>query len=204
MNINEFDKIYCINLARRKDRRSQCENIFKANNINVEFIEAVDGSTIQDTKGLNPGAAGCCLSHKKIFDKMRSDRSLRKVLILEDDIEFDPDFKNLFTRYYQHVPENWNLLFFGGSHNLPPKPINQFVHKLVKTFTTHCYAVKDTAIDALLEQFSDSNIFNLQADVHLYKIQKKIPCYGFRKHIAWQREGWSDIEGGHRKYDFLK
>lgn len=204
MEISDFNKIYCINLARRTDRRYECEQIFHKYGMKVEFLEAVDGSTVTDTKGLKPGAAGCCLSHKKIYEKMFHDKSLQKVLVLEDDIEFHPKFKELFSKYYKYVPEDWSLLFFGGSHNEPPKKINEHVHKLRKTFTTHCYAINQNAINTLMEQFSDSNIFNLPADVHLHKIQKRIPCYGFCHHLAWQREGWSDIEGGHRKYDFLK
>jgi GR25 family glycosyltransferase involved in LPS biosynthesis len=117
MHISDFNKIYCINLQRRKDRRSECERIFRTHGLNVEFIEAIDGDTISDTKGLKKGAAGCCLSHKKIYQKMFDDKSLQKVLVLEDDIEFHPNFKNLFSQYYKHVPEDWNLLFFGGSHN---------------------------------------------------------------------------------------
>lgn len=204
MKIEDFDKIFCINLERRKDRKSECEKIFSHYNLNVDFVNAVDGETIKDCKGLKPGAAGCCLSHKNIYEMMSKNRSWKSVLILEDDIEFHPKFKELFSKYYQHVPDDWKLLFFGGSHNETPKPVNQYVHKLRKTFTTHCYAVRSTMVDALMDRFSDENIFNMQADVHLYKMQKQFPCYGFTHHIAWQREGFSDIEGAHRKYDFLK
>lgn len=204
MRIEDFDKIFCVNLVKRIDRRKECDEIFSRHNLNVEYVEAIDGSTIGDTKGLKPGAAGCCLSHKNIYLRMKENTNWKKILILEDDIEFHPNFKNLFSKYYDHVPDNWNLLFFGGSHNDAPKKINEYVHKLRKTFTTHCYAVRDVAINELLEQFDDKNIFNLPADVHLHKIQKKIACYGFCHHIAWQREGWSDIEEGYRKYEFLK
>lgn len=204
MHIEDFNKIYCINLQKRKDRRSECEKIFTNNKLNVEFIEAIDGSTICDTKGLKSGAAGCCLSHKKIYQKMFDDKSLQKVLILEDDIEFHQNFKELFSQYYEYVPKDWSLLFFGGSHNKPPKKINEYVHKLKKTFTTHCYAINHNAINIIMEQFSDKNIFNFPADVHLYKIQNRIPCYGFSNHLAWQRESYSDIENGYRSYEFLK
>lgn len=204
MEIKDFDKIYCINLEKRKDRKNECEAIFNKYDMEVEFVNAIDGASIKNTKELKKGAAGCCLSHRIIYEKMLKNKSLKKVLILEDDFEFHENFQYLFKKYYEYVPEDWQLLFFGGSHNKPPKPLNEYVHKLKKTFTTHCYAVKYSAINYLMEQFCDSNIFNLQADVHLYKIQKKIPCYGFRHHIAWQREGYSDIEGGYRKYDFLK
>jgi GR25 family glycosyltransferase involved in LPS biosynthesis len=203
MLIEDFDKIFCINLEKRKDRKSQCDEIFDRYNLQVEYVKAFDGSQIVDTKGLKPGAAGCCMSHQYIYKKMK-ENNYKSILILEDDVEFHTNFKKLFNEYYKYVPENWNLLFFGGSHNEEPKKINEYVHKLKKTFTTHCYAVKDIALNSLLEQFDDKNIFNLPADVHLYKIQKKIPCYGFCHHIAWQREGWSDIEEGHRSYDFLK
>lgn len=204
MKISDFDKIYCINLPKRTDRKSECDIIFSNNKLKVEYIEGIDGLTLNNTGFLKPGAAGCCLSHKKIYQNIKKEKSWEKVLILEDDVEFHPDFKNLFKEYYKYVPNDWQILFFGGNHASSPIQINKYIHRLTRTFTTHCYAVKRSAIEILLEQFSNENIFNLQADVHLSIIQQRIPCYGFRHHIAWQRPSWSDIEYFFATYEYLK
>ena len=68
MKINDFvDKIYCINLDKRKDRWDRCQVIFKENDIDVERFSAIDGKncTYKNTK-LIPGEIGIIRSNLEI------------------------------------------------------------------------------------------------------------------------------------------
>jgi len=201
MLLRDFNKMYCINLPKRLDRKTRCEEIFKEFKLDVQFVEAVDGTTLQNIGELKPGAAGCCMSHKKVFEMILADQSIKTALIMEDDVEFDRNLGNRFQEYYQMVPKDWQMLYFGGSHRHNPiMMINRHVHKLRKTYTTHCYAIKRAALDMIMERFSDNVIFTKPADLHLAFLQKKMPCYGFRPHIAWQRADHSDIENTFKDY----
>jgi GR25 family glycosyltransferase involved in LPS biosynthesis len=205
MLLRDFDKMYCINLASRKDRKKRCEEIFCKFNLNVTFIDAIDGKLIKDTHGLKPGAAGCCMSQKKVYEHILSDNKIKTALIMEDDVEFDKDLGKRFYDYYKMVPNDWMMIYFGGSHRHKPiRMINRHVHRLKKTYTTHCYAIKREAIEKIMERFNDENIFSMPADMHLAILQKILPCYGFMPHIAWQRADFSDIENEHKDYKHIR
>lgn len=205
MIVRDFTKMYCINLARRPDRREKCQHIFSKFKLNVEFIEAVDGKDIENTGSIKKGEAGCCLSHKKILEMICQDPSIKTALIMEDDIEFDKNMHTRFAEYYKGVPDDWNLLYFGGSHRHNPiKKVHKHVHRLIKTYTTHCFGIKKEAALNLINFFSEDRIFKKPADLHLSDFQKQYPCYGFIPHIAWQRPDYSDIREDFKDYKHIR
>lgn len=118
---------------------------------NVERVSGVDGTTLNidtltrdgivtkmgsdrfklpiDEKlfgmDLTPGAIGCALGHRKIWE-MIVQRKLKSALILEDDIEFHPKFARSIQERWAAVPKDWGLVYFGGldllSKGKPPRP----------------------------------------------------------------------------------
>lgn len=205
MKIQDFDKIICLNLEKRIDRKNICNSIFVKHNIVVEYFKAIDGNTIIIDGKISKGAMGASLSHKKIFEYVQKN-NWNTVLILEDDIEFHEELETRFEDYYREVPSDWKMIYFGGNHcfNIRPKMISEHVCLLQHTYALHCYAIKQETIQHLLEQITEENIYNKEIDVHLADIQKKIPCYGFIPHLAWQKSGYSDIEKQNVNYDYLK
>lgn len=204
MKIHQIDKIFCINLNCRFDRKQRCEEIFKKYDLRAEFFPAIDGKNLNIKTKIKSGHVGCCLSHREIYRKF-SNSNWNNILILEDDVEFVEDFVDLFDLYYREVPNDWHLLYFGGNHNNTTKNmISDHIHKLHNTYTTHCYLLNRKAIPFLLTEFDDCNIYTQEVDVHLSNIQKRISCYGFIPHLAWQRASFSDIEEGYRDYKILK
>lgn len=204
MKLHDFEHFFCINLKTRTDRKIYCESIFSNLNLSVTFFDAIDGKSINTNSPINKGNVGCCLSHYNIW-KIIKKNNWKKVLIMEDDVQFHSDVLNLFEKFYKEVPLDWNLLYFGGNHcKQKLNFISDHIHKLKQTYTTHCYAVTDKAIDYLLNKFNEQNILNHEIDVNLSKIQNEIPSYGFYPHLAWQKEGISDIENRYVDYSFLK
>ncbi|CUF00263.1 glycosyltransferase family-like protein, putative [Bodo saltans] len=118
---------------------------------NVERVSGVDGSTLNiDTLArdgvvtqmgaerfrlpleqklfgmdLTPGAIGCALGHRKIWEMIVA-RNLKSALVLEDDIEFHPKFARSLRERWAAVPKDWGLVYFGGldllSKGKPPRP----------------------------------------------------------------------------------
>ena len=200
-----FEKIYCISLERRTDRRKKAHDHFSSLGIDFEFFDAIDGKDIPISKGkLNQGEVGCILSHLSIYKKSIED-GIGDYLILEDDCEFHPDINNLFPIFYKQIPDDWCLFYLGGNHNHTKiEMIDKNIHRLHRTYTTHCYGVRKGFSEFLVSNM-DKNMESLnQADVELSDIQKIKPCYGTIPHLAWQYEGFSDIVGEYRNYNFLK
>jgi GR25 family glycosyltransferase involved in LPS biosynthesis len=133
-----FDKVYVINLKRRKDRK---ERLIKENpEIDFTFIEAIDGKEITkeqliESGLLNPsfydptgmvtmGIFACALSHKKAWDQALAD-GVENALFLEDDINFETPFieDKSFTPLYQDILSDlkqfdWDLIQFGKKSKL--------------------------------------------------------------------------------------
>lgn len=125
-----LSRIFMVNLKRRPERRWKMEGSFRELGLDVEYFEAVDGREI-DEKFLNnweidflPGYAdpyhkrpmtmgevGCFLSHLSIWRRI-VDENLQEVLILEDDIRFEPFFRDRFSSLLAEVRYrgNWDLM----------------------------------------------------------------------------------------------
>lgn len=128
-----FDKIYVINLKRRKDRKDKLIKDYPE--INFTFVEAIDGKELTkeqliESGQLNPsfydpsgmvtmGIFACALSHKKAWDQALAD-GVENALFLEDDINFKVPFveNKTFTPLYRDILSDlkqfdWDLVQFG-------------------------------------------------------------------------------------------
>lgn len=193
-----FDKIYCVNLDRRVDRWDECEKEFKKHDLNVERFSAVDGTTVEIVNSpLNDGQTGCALSHLEII-KICKSKEYSNCLILEDDIQFDEELNNKLPNIMEQVPDDWDMLYFGGNHvgnnphasgSLTKVNQTQNIFRTTHCFTTHSYAVKNKVYDKIISSFDGSE----PIDICISKIQSSINCYIIRPHLAWQRPSYSDV-----------
>lgn len=125
-----LDKIFMINLPRRPERYRKMHASFRELGLVVEDFEAVDGADLTDEKlaevgvkllpgysdpynnrPMTHGEIGCFLSHFFIWKQMIAD-DLREVLILEDDIRFEPNFVHKATSLIHEARRigGWDLL----------------------------------------------------------------------------------------------
>lgn len=208
MTINQyFENIYCINLQRRTDRWEECLNEFKKHDLNVDRFDAADGNNFEPTSNLSSGQVGTVYSHLNVLQRAK-EQNLNNVLILEDDIQFDENFVSLFNEWSSEIPDDWDMILFGGNHigNNPWSPgklikVTEHVYKVTHSLALHCYAVKNTVYDKLIKSLSE---MNSPADNAVAKVQKEINCYIIRPHLAWQRPSYSDLVGFFADYVGLR
>lgn len=98
---------FIIHLARAEARRPQVDRIVKACPVPARVIEAVDGRQMTEAEisavfsprslhyppypfSITAGEIGCFLSHRRVW-RMIVESGLRAGLVLEDDVEIDPD-----------------------------------------------------------------------------------------------------------------
>lgn len=208
-----FDCVYCINLDRRLDRWEVAAEQFQRMGIEVERVSAVDGRLLQDLPGsimmaqssaAIPGAVGCALSHRRVMERAAT-AGFRRILVLEDDIEFDADAEPRFCEDIKAVPQDWGMLYLGGNHQGGLYPAGKNVWRTGGTFTTSCYAVSRKTIQLLARELPDSpSEVNVPVDVFYAGLHRVIPSYVIKPHIAWQADGFSDIEQSHMEYGFLR
>lgn len=119
-----------INLLRRPERRIKMEKSFRELGLEVEHFPAVDGRDLSldiiekmgirflpgyedpyHHRQMTMGEIGCFLSHYKIWERM-VELEQKEVLILEDDIRFEPFFKDKAIQLLDEARfvEDWDLM----------------------------------------------------------------------------------------------
>jgi GR25 family glycosyltransferase involved in LPS biosynthesis len=193
-----FDQVFCINLDKRKDRWTETVTELKKwdlfNGVN-RFI-GIDGSelTYDKTKfRVNSGELGLLKTHIKLLQIAKT-KKYKNILILEDDIEFTEEIKNL-EKYMSQVPSDWDILYFGGNHNIHEgekiNKINDNVIKCSRTYTTHCIVLRNTIYDKCLNLIKGCD---KPVDMYYSDLQKELNVYSLYPSVALQRVSYSDIQ----------
>ena len=146
VDVNDIDiklKTYVLNLDRRSDRWENFKKNAKCiEYLNYERFSAIDGSKLKSTIQLQRifdcndynmivGAVGCALSYFKMFTELiYSDYDA--YLMLEDDIEFTPNFDIKFFSICKQLKNvEWDIAFIGHHLRNPDDPeckIKQIYH----------------------------------------------------------------------------
>lgn len=193
-----FNKIYCINLDRRVDRWTESSTIFLKNNLVVERVSAVDGVNISGRGHVRGCEIACTMSHMEVLKDMIKN-GYNRILVLEDDVDFIPNVQQFFYDNANFIPADWDMLYFGGNHVNPATPVNKIISKISRTYTTSSYGISLKIAQAVLNKL-EANSSTKQIDVLYSEFHRGGNCYAFRPSIAWQRPGFSDIQGGETDY----
>lgn len=193
MNLNEFFPYkVCINLNKRTDRWEKMMSRFAQHNIEqVVRFPALDGKSLDLPSSWNysPGAYGCLRSHLAVIEEARA-RGRQSVLILEDDTVFDPQLNTRFAEGVTQLPQDWDMVFFGGLHGEPPSRVSPNIMRVTYSLSTYAYALKHTIYDGFIEVNRKSRKV---LDENTRSLQGQFNCYCFMPHLAWVEEDYSDV-----------
>jgi GR25 family glycosyltransferase involved in LPS biosynthesis len=202
-----FDKIYCLNLDRRKDRWDKVSKEFSRLSINIERFSAIDGDNIPDSHLTflntkldeksasdsgdieNKYALGCLLSHLEIIKDAKLN-GYKKILVFEDDVILSKDFiqeVRIIKKF------DWKLFYLGASQfSWNEIEIRDGFYKCNKTLGTFAYAVDSSIYDELIKSFleKDKSVDNV-----LSRIQSKYNknCFTIYPNIVISNVENSDI-----------
>lgn len=191
--VKEIDCIYCVNLDRRTDRWEKMTKQFSDHGINVKRFSAIDGSKIAGEKSYWSSVLGFNTSQIKVLEQaILEDHKI--VMVLEDDAQLHPDFKNLVENGMAQLPSDWNMCYLGGSNFRAPTKISESISTCVETLSTTGYVVKVSfAKDHLLPKMLDE-YQRKEVDAIFRDIQALMPIHIFNPRIAYQYEDFSDIQ----------
>jgi GR25 family glycosyltransferase involved in LPS biosynthesis len=133
-------KTYVLNLERRPDRWEDFKKFPHPKCLGYERYKAVDGEKLQKNEQLSRifdgndynmrvGLVGCAMSHIAMCIELVNSQ-YDAFCILEDDLEFVPDFRKKFLHVYHELDEDWDMVYLG--------------HHLWKQFRTPEYYDKKT------------------------------------------------------------
>jgi hypothetical protein len=213
--INDFfSKCYCINLDRRTDRWEHCINEFNKHNIIVERFSAVDGNINNYNLGYPfDNELANTKSHLNVIKEAKK-LGLKNILIFEDDVVFQDNVNELFDLFIQQLPENWDGIYFGGNHIQGRIGISPNIIKMIRSYALHAYGINGKAYDSIIEYLekkieltiNDRNTIreSVGSDFFIADLHRTMNFYCFTPHIAYQLEGYSDIQKAVVSYPFLK
>jgi len=208
MSLNSFfDKIYCINLDRRSDRLENFKRQSKKIDLkSVERISAIDGNNLNPLNYNTPLSMpelGLVLTTIDIF-KNSINQNFEKILILEDDCIFEDSIHQI-DDYLNHLPHDWDMIYFGGNHNQHggfPEPIvvNKYVKKIQNTYSSHMIGFNKKIYDEILSLLQT---LQFQVDVAYSRLQSQNNCYTFYPRMSTQLVDFSDIQNKVTDYNWL-
>jgi hypothetical protein len=139
-----FDRVYCISLDERPDRRQEAERQFRRVGLaeRVEFV-IVSKDPVDVERGIHA-------SHMECFRRGAAAQA-RTTLIFEDDIvfdRFDPRVLAECTRFMAAAA--WNMFFFGCLTAGSRRTATPSVLEVRYSSLTHAYAVRSDFAETLL------------------------------------------------------
>lgn len=158
MNKNDFPfPIIIINMDHQLERYNSVKTQLDTMDIkNYSRFSATNGSkTAFDKKHisynltLTPNQAGCADSHIRVWEHIR-DNNMGWTLILEDDVVFHPNFKELFNYYWSKVPANAKIVYLGYGHE-DPFPNRTFPIIQKDVYCLHAYMINAKTAQYLLK-----------------------------------------------------
>ena len=199
---DRFDKVYCINLKKRTDRLQHFnEQVNKYDLGSFEVFEAIDGNILPPHPTLKQGELGIINSVIEIL-QLAIKNNFNNILIIEDDCVFNDNIL-IIDDYFNNLPKDWDMIYFGGNHNLhmgvkPPVQINDKIVKLHYTFAAHCIGIKNNMFNTILIELKKQKH---QSDVVFQKLQSTYNVYCFFPLVASQLPGFSDIQNKNVNYN---
>jgi glycosyl transferase, family 25 len=162
--VDFFDCAYVINLAHRQDRREETVRELAEVKIDlqpgkVEFFPAIRPTDPGHFPRL--GFRGIALSQLAVLKQAKA-RGLKNVLILEDDLEFHPDFLQYESAIVTQLAEmDWDVVQLGYCTSALPKGVDltaqsgsdtQFLHDCdAEIIGCQLFAVNAKAFDLLID-----------------------------------------------------
>jgi glycosyl transferase family 25 len=123
-------EVHIINLARRSDRIQRFKENHGAWTKQVCLSPAYDGRHIKLTPAIarlfapndffwKKAVLGCAMSHLSLWMQLAQEKSVcENYLILEDDVKFQKDWLEVWSKAAKDIPEDYDVLYLGGV--LPP------------------------------------------------------------------------------------
>uniref|UniRef100_A0A673W4G9 Collagen beta(1-O)galactosyltransferase 2b n=1 Tax=Salmo trutta TaxID=8032 RepID=A0A673W4G9_SALTR len=202
-----FDEIFLINLKRRLDRRQRMLSTMTSLGLQATLTDAVDGKALNTSqlqalgiemipgykdpysgRVLTRGEIGCFLSHHSTWVQL-AERGLSKVLVLEDDVRFEPRFKRRMMTIMEEVEKaqlDWDLIYVGRKRMQVHQPERSVegVNNLVEadySYWTLGYALSAQGARKLLAAQAFSKM--LPVDEFLPVMFNKHPNSDFMSHF---------------------
>lgn len=114
---DHFDRVFCLNLPIREDRRERMSSLFVEHGMSVHFFSGVRGFAIPYVHSLvkerfsAAGYVGTLISYLNLFD-FALNKGLERICVLEDDVMIHRDIHRIADEYIPKLPTDADMTYF--------------------------------------------------------------------------------------------
>ena len=200
MNFDEiFPQTLLINLESRTDRLEEATRELGREAVLWERLPAVDAAEVKRPRGYDrPGAYALAL---RIRLTLR--RALREgwetVFFFEDDVVLADGLHGKLAQV--QLPEDWDFFYLGCVHCHPAVVLAPNLVRSLGATSSHAFGVNRKAFRQLLQALRPATGSMprepVAIDQVLCRLHRETRAYACFPNLAWQRDGYSDLEGKH-------
>ena len=184
----EFDKVVCINLAERPDKKEKMKKKFFELGIEVEWFTAVQygfvsklvpkivDAGIAHFNKETPNEMGCAMSHYSVI-KQALLEGVDELFVFEDDARFHKDFNTKLDSYWDALPDlgpnNWDMIsFYSFMYQLLPQNtrVSKRWMKSYKSWSLMAYGMKRPIMEDYIKRQDN---FLTMSDMVPYQMQEE-------------------------------
>jgi GR25 family glycosyltransferase involved in LPS biosynthesis len=206
VSFNFFDKVYCIHLPNQRERKTRLQKQFDEFGVtDVTFVSATPPPAkfkMSNMRRNSRGEMGVNLSQIKAVIQALDDGA-ETPLFLEDDIEFNPNTKQILASVFNELPSEWGVLYLGG-HPRGPVPARQakqhseHLWKIQRHSFADGYCIKRPYLRSFFEYWCE----NITQDSAMYdfilgEFAGKVGGYAIYPTLVEQYAGHSSVTGQH-------
>ena len=127
---------------------------------------------------------GMHLSHFLLWRHFNYDHTEDRFTVLEDDVRLVDGWENLSNKMWEAVPEDWDMIVFGGIYNEKDK-VDKNIYKLKQFYCMHAYMIKNS--DNIKKIISECLPMEKQIDSYMSDMAKeqKLNIYGIDTYPKW-------------------
>ena len=178
----KYDKVVCINLVDRPDKKKKMQAKFDRLGIEVEWFTAVKyGFASKIVRAINEvkvgkfnnsqtNEIGCTISHYTVIKQALAEGH-KNIFVFEDDILFHTNFNNMLDAYLDKLPADYDMMMLYSFMTALTKEntkINSRWMKAFRSWSLVAYGMERSYMEKYIENLDK---FIETADMVTYRLQ---------------------------------
>jgi GR25 family glycosyltransferase involved in LPS biosynthesis len=110
-------------------------------------------------------------------------------VILEDDNIFDQNFEEEFTLFYEHLPNDWNVIHlsdYDDENHIRKNNVNDYCDRIFVKYATNCMVFRNPRKYKFVADACVNSRYPIDYILNSLYVEDKLICYASRKSLTHQ------------------
>jgi hypothetical protein len=178
-----FQKVFVITTGCPNERYEYISSYLNRINLNFELRVSVNKSFFTTKIWLNHEMNQSEQSLSSIYASIFYENYFNKIdsfVVLEDDNIFCDEFESKFQTFFQHLPNEWDVLHLGDynlKENIKSENVNEYVDKIYLKYTTNCMVFRNIENYKIIAEMIDRSQYQIDYVLNHFYINNILKCY---------------------------